>query len=124
MSRTDHDSADVYPLSLELLGLADELSGRFPRRYAHLARELRTAATAVPRDLEGGAAPDASRTARVRSFRRAECAVTECATLLRTCERLRLGRDSTIRSAKAAVGLLVAAILGRIRHLEVAGSGH
>jgi len=124
MSAEDADSTqDAYPISLELVGLANELSGRFPRQYAHLAQELRQAATAVPRDLERES-DFSTRTEQVRKYRRAECSVAECATLLSTAERLQLGPGDSIRSARATLARIVTAILRRVRRLETGGSGH
>lgn len=121
MSRTEQPM-DLYLTSLELVGHADELVERIPRPFGHLARDLREAAWSVARHVaEGNGEFDTPTDG--APLVRAECAATECATLIHTCERLRLGSRTTIRAARESISLIIAELTRSTRGREIAGSG-
>jgi four helix bundle protein len=85
----DHEKWDVYQASLELVILISDIVEQLPRGKAYLADQLQRAGTSVPLNIAEGAGEDALNE-KARFYRMAKRSVSECASILDVCNRLRL----------------------------------
>ena len=88
-ARVDHERLDVYQVSLEFVGLANELIESLPRGRKTVADQLERASISVPLNIAEGAG-EFSANEKLRFYRMARRSATECAAVLDICRRLDL----------------------------------
>ena len=103
-ARFHHERLDVYGAALKFVVMTEELLKALPRGRAHLAGQLRRAATSIVLNIAEGAG-EFSRQSKRHFYRMAARSATECAanldimeaTRLVEAEKLGAGRDLLVR---------------------------
>ena len=107
MNGFEHESLDVYRVSVEFLARADEVAASLPKGRAHLVDQLRRASTSISLNIAEGAG-EFSKADKARFYRIARRSSTECSAILDESEAARRrGAPRTIGddNVGACVGL-------------------
>lgn len=113
----DHESLDVYQVSLDLVSFVHAILAQLPRGRAAVGDQLLRAAMSIPANIAEGSG-EFARKEKVRFYRISLRSATECASWLDVAERLRALRAEQRERGKALLHRIVAMLLALIRRVE------
>ena len=93
MNFFDHEKLDVYRVALEFVVLVDGIIEHLPVGKGYLADQLKRACSSIPLNIAEGAG-EYSGNEKIRFYRMAKRSVTECASILDVCHRLRVIKET------------------------------
>jgi four helix bundle protein len=96
----DHEKLDVYGLTLDFVGLANDLAQTLPRGRGYLADQLQRAALSAALNIAEGAGKFSGND-KAAFYARARGSATECAAILDVCARLNLVPSTSCQELKA-----------------------
>lgn len=99
MPTFDHQKLDVYRAALEFLALSNSTISPLPPGHAHLADQLRRAATSITLNIAEGAG-EFSPKDKARFYRMARRSATESAAIFDVFERLELVQSNVCNDAR------------------------
>ena len=113
----DHETLDVYGVSLDFISFAHEVIAAFPRGRSSLANQLERASLSITLNTaEGSGEPSPKE--KVRSYRMALRSGAECAAVLDVARRLDAITEGKTQMGKEWVNRIAAMLLVLIRRHE------
>jgi four helix bundle protein len=107
MKNCDHENLDVYHVSIDFIGLSDDVVEHLPKGRAYLADQFQRAATSIVLNLAEGAG-EFSPKDKGRFYGIARRSATECAAILDVCSKLDVLDQSNLRTGRELLLRIVA----------------
>ena len=107
----DHERLDVYQVSLDFVGLANDIIDSLPRGRRTVADQLPRASISVTLNIAEGAG-EFSGNEKLRFYRMARRSATECAAILEICWRLDLARQPVLQTGRELLLRIVSMLIG------------
>ena len=113
----DHEKLDAFDAAIEFVAIANTLTKHLPRGSSHLTDQLHRASISIPLNIAEGAGEYSGRE-KARFYRIAKRSATECAAVLKVCERLGLALGSDLVEGGDLLLRLVSMLTRMIRQFE------
>ena len=107
MRNFDHENLDVYPVSIDFIGLSNDIVEHMPKGRAYLVDQFQRAATSITLNRAEGAG-EFSVKDKGRFYRIARRSATECAAILDVCSKLTLAEQGRVQTGRELLLRIVA----------------
>jgi len=117
MQYLDYEKLDVYRVSMGLVLMIEEVTGRLPVGRAYLVDQLRRSSSSVVLNIAEGAGEHAP-AEKKRFYRMAKRSATECASTVEICLHLRLVEEGQYGKVRERV-IRIVAMLTKLIQLRI-----
>ena len=113
----NHEKFDVYNLSIDFVGLADDVVKVFPRNRKYLADQLLRASTSISLNIAEGA-DKISKGSKGNYYSIAKGSVSECAAIFDICIKFKIIEEQQYKNGKEMLSRLTAMLTSLMKSLE------